>query len=163
MRHGWLAAALLAVPALAVAQDAGVGDVYGTALGAGWENWSWAKVELSSEVQGSQRKPIRVEAGPYQALYLHHAPFETTPYKSVAMLIQGSNGGAQQLRIVAVVDGKPLDAQAYPVTLPASGWKKIELPLSRIGADAKRIDGLWVQNATDKPIAPFYVTEVALH
>ncbi len=161
MRHWWLAMALLAAPA--VAQDAGVGDVYGTALGNGWENWSWAKVELSSEVQGSQRKPIRVEAGPYQALYLHHAPFDTTAYKSVTMLIQGMDGGAQQLRIVAVVDGKPLDAQAYAVTLPASGWKKIELPLSRIGADKKQIDGLWVQNATDKVVAPFYVTEIALH
>jgi hypothetical protein len=161
MRHWWLAMALLAAPA--VAQEAGVGDVYGTALGSGWENWSWAKVELSSEVQGSQRKPIRVEAGPYQALYLHHAPFDTTPYKSVAMLIQGIDGGAQQLRIVAVVDGKPLDTQAYAVTLPESGWKKIELPLSKIGADKKQIDGLWVQNATDKPIAPFYVTEIALH
>lgn len=160
MRHWWLAMALLAAPA--VAQEAGTGDVYGTALGNGWENWSWAKVELSSEVQGSQRKPIRVEAGPYQALYLHHAPFDTTPYKSVAMLIQGMDGGAQQLRIVAVVDGKPLDAQAYAVTLPESGWKKIELPLSKIGADKKQIDGLWVQNATDKPIAPFYVTEIAL-
>ncbi|KQM19989.1 hypothetical protein ASE73_04345 [Sphingomonas sp. Leaf24] len=161
MRHWWLAMALLAAPA--VAQDAGVGDVYGTALGNGWENWSWAKVELSSEVQGSQRKPIRVEAGPYQALYLHHAPFDTTAYKSVAMLIQGMDGGAQQLRIVAVVGGKPLDTQAYTVTLPASGWKKIELPLSRIGADNKQIDGLWVQNATDKPVAPFYVTEITLH
>ncbi|KQM38967.1 hypothetical protein [Sphingomonas sp. Leaf10] len=161
MRHWWLAMALLAAPA--VAQEAGIGDVYGTALGNGWENWSWAKVELSSEVQGSQRKPIRVEAGPYQALYLHHAPFDTTSYKSVAMLIQGMDGGAQQLRIVAVVDGKPLDAHAYAVTLPESGWKKIELPLSKIGADKKQIDGLWVQNATDKPIAPFYVTEIALH
>lgn len=161
MRPWWVALALLAVPA--VAQEAGVGNVYGTALGSGWENWSWAKVELSSEVQGSQRKPIRVEAGPYQALYLHHAPFDTTPYKSVAMLIQGMDGGTQQLRIVAVVDGKPLDAQAYPVTLPASGWKKVELPLARIGADKKQIDGLWVQNATDKPIAPFYVTEIALN
>jgi len=61
-----------------------------------------------------------------------------------------------------VVEGKPLDPQAYPVTLPESGWKKIELPLSKIGADKKQIDGLWVQNATDKPIAPFYVTEIAL-
>lgn len=161
MRPWWLALAVVATPV--VAQDAGSGDIYGTALSNGWENRSTATVELSTEIQGSQRKPIWVEAGPYQALSLYHAPFDTTPYKSMAMLIQGMDGGAQQLRIVAVVDGRPLEAQAYPVTLPASGWKKVELPLAKIGADKKRIDGLLVQNATDKAIAPFVVTEIALH
>ncbi len=161
----WLhAVALLALPTLAVAQEApgGVADIYGTALGPGWQNWSWGKTALSVDLNGSQRKPIRVEAGPYQALYLHHAAFDTTPYKTIDMLIQGTGGGGQSLRIVAVVGGKPVDAQAHPVKLPAAGWAKISLPLATIGADAKQIDGFWVQNATDQPIAPFYVAEIAL-
>src|ERR1041384_2850463 len=42
--------------------------VYDTALTAGWQNWSWAKTELSVELNGSARKPIRVIAGPWEAL-----------------------------------------------------------------------------------------------
>ena len=34
--------------------------VYDTALAEGWQNWSWAKADLSVELSGSARKPIRV-------------------------------------------------------------------------------------------------------
>src|SRR6185436_21135081 len=64
--------------------------IYDTALQSGWQNWSWAKTELSLEVGGSARKPIKVEAGPWQALYLHHDPVSTSGYARLQMLIQGS-------------------------------------------------------------------------
>src|SRR5262245_61206497 len=64
--------------------------IYDTALANGWQNWSWAKAELSVELNGSARKPIRVTAGPWQAMYLHHEPFSTTGYKKLSLLIQGS-------------------------------------------------------------------------
>ncbi|MBD8677816.1 hypothetical protein [Sphingomonas sp. CFBP 13720] len=156
--------AMLAMAVPVAAQDArtGVARIYDKALGDGWQNWSWAKTELSVAVQGSQRTPIRVDAGPYQALYLHHDAFDTTPYTTVSMLIQGTGGGGQKVRVVTIVAGKPLDTQGHVVTLPPAGWTKVDLPLTTIGAAGKQIDGFWVQNATDHPIAPFYVTEIAL-
>ncbi len=144
------------------APPTGVANIYDRTLGDGWQNWSWAKAELSVVLPGTQRTPIRVTAGPYQALFLHHAPFDTTPYKNLSMLIQGVGGGGQKVRIVTIVGGKPVDDKARLVTLPPSGWMKVDVPLTVIGADAKQIEGFWVQNATDQPLPPFYVTEVAL-
>jgi hypothetical protein len=136
--------------------------VYDKALGEGWQNWSWAKTELSLVVNGSSRTPIAVDAGPWQALYLRHAPFSTTGYRRLSMLIQGAAPGGQKLRILAIVDGKPANAEGKLVTLPASGWAKIDLPLTAIAAADKTIEGIWVQNASDQPIPRFYVTEVAI-
>lgn len=155
-------AAAPATAATPPAPPTGVANIYDRAPGEGWQNWSWAKAELSVVLQGTQRTPIRVTAGPYQALFLHHAPFDTTPYKTLSMLIQSTNGGGEKLRIVTVVGGKAVDDKARLVTLPPSGWLKVDVPLTVIGADAKQIEGFWVQNATDKPLSPFYVTEVAL-
>jgi hypothetical protein len=136
--------------------------VYDKALGQGWENWSWAKTELSLVVNGSARTPIGVDAGPWQALYLHHAPFSTVGYRRLSMLIQGAAPGGQKLRILAIADGKPINGEGKLVTLPASGWAKIEMPLTAIGAGDKTIEGFWVQNATDQQIPRFYVTEVSI-
>ena len=33
--------------------------VYDTALADGWQNWSWAKADLSVELSGSARKPTQ--------------------------------------------------------------------------------------------------------
>ncbi|MDF3020531.1 MAG: hypothetical protein K0Q92_1834 [Steroidobacteraceae bacterium] len=65
--HG-AAAAEDASPVVAPAQPV---TVYDTALAPDWENWSWAKAELSIELGGSPRRPIKVVAGPWEALYLH--------------------------------------------------------------------------------------------
>ena len=48
-------------------------SVYSDALDNGWQNWSWATVNLSnSRPVQSGSASISVTAGPYQALYLHH-------------------------------------------------------------------------------------------
>ncbi|RYE01929.1 MAG: hypothetical protein EOP61_09855, partial [Sphingomonadales bacterium] len=89
------AIALLAAPAAFAQTDAGdvaakpkpvapavapvdpvLANIYTNALGEGWQNWSFATVELSVDV-GSARKPIKVSADGYKALYLHHAAFNT--------------------------------------------------------------------------------------
>src|SRR5262245_35318807 len=80
-------------------------SIYDTALGAGWENWSWAKTELSVELGGSARKPIRVEAAPWAALYLHHAAFSTQGYKTLELLVQGSVPD-REVRVFLLTDGK---------------------------------------------------------
>src|SRR6187551_975730 len=79
--------------------------VYDTALADGWENWSWAKADLSVELSGSARKPIRVTAGPWQALYLHREAFSTAGMTKLSLLIQGSAPDGD-VRIFALIDGK---------------------------------------------------------
>ena len=134
--------------------------VYDTALAEGWQNWSWAKADLSVELSGSARKPIRVTAGPWQALYLHHEPFSTTGLLKLSLLIQGSAPDGE-VRIFALTDGKII-GEGYLVKLGNSGWKLVEQPLSVLGAEDKVIDGLWVQNASGADLPKFYVTEIKL-
>ena len=154
------AVAIASASAAAPAQQAMI--VYDTALGPGWQNWSWATTELSVELNGSARRPIRVEAGPWQALYLHHDPFSAASYKKLSFLIQGSPPGGQQVKIFLVAGGKPL-GQGKPMTLSASGWTKVEAALPKIAPGDPPLDGIWIQNATDQVLPHFYVTEIALN
>lgn len=136
--------------------------IYKDALGTGWENRSWAKTELAVDVGGS-RKPIRVEAGPWQALYLHHAPFSAAPYRKLSLLIQSAQPGGQPVRIIALTGGKPITETGKVVTLKAGGWTQVEVPLASLGAENATIDGIWVQNGTDQALPVFYVADVALN
>jgi len=135
-------------------------SIYDTALGAGWENWSWAKTELSVELGGSARKPIRIEAAPWSALYLHHAPFSTTGYSKIDLLIQGSVPD-REVRVFLLTDGK-VNGEGKLVKISNTGWTKVEVPLVTLASDDKMIDGFWVQNASGTDLPKFYVTEIKL-
>ena len=134
--------------------------IYGTSLAQGWQNWSWAKTELSVELKGSARKPIKVEAGPWAALYLHHDAFNTTGLQRLTLLLQGS-APDEQVRIFALTDGKVV-GEGHLVAIGNAGWTQVDLPLASIAADDKVIDGIWVQNATGTDLPRFYVTEIKL-
>lgn len=134
--------------------------VYDTALAPGWQNWSWAKADLSVELSGSARKPIRVTAGPWQALYLHHDAFSTTGMTKLSLLIQGSAPDGD-VRIFALIDGKTV-GEGKPVKISNTGWTQVVVPLATLGVEDKAIDGLWVQNATATDLPKFYVTEIKI-
>ena len=135
-------------------------SIYDTKLAPGWDNWSWAKSELSVEVSGSARKPIRVEAAGWQALYLHHAPFSTTGYVKLSLLIQGSVPD-REVRVFLLTDGK-VNGEGKLVKMSNTGWTKVEVPLATLASEDKLVDGLWVQNASDTDLPKFYVTEIKL-
>lgn len=134
--------------------------VYDTALGSGWQNWSWAKTELSFALKGSARKPIKVDAGPWQALYLQHEAFSTTGFTKLRLLIQGLAPDGQ-VRLFALADGKTI-GEGYLVKISNTGWKLVEQPLATLGAEDKVIDGIWVQNASGVDLPSFYVAEIKL-
>ena len=134
--------------------------IYDKALADGWQNWSWAKTTLSTELGGSTRKPIKVEASPWSALYLHHEPFTTQGWTKLAFLIQGSVAGGE-LRVFALVDGK-VASDGYLVKLGNSGWTQVEIPLVTLGIEGKATDGIWVQNASGAELPKFYVTDIKL-
>jgi hypothetical protein len=168
MVSSFVRCALLATVAFAVgaqaAEPAAVPansmSVYDTALGAGWQNWSWAKTELSVELNGSARRPIKVEAGAYQALYLHHDAFSTTGFMKLNFLIQGSAPDGE-VRVFALTDGKVVGAGKL-VKLSNTGWTQVMIPLATLEVEDKMIDGLWLQNPTGNNLPRFYVTEIKL-
>lgn len=134
--------------------------VYDTALAPGWENWSWAKTELSVELGGSPRRPIRIVAGGWQALYLHHAPFSTTGLKRLNFLIQGSVPD-REVRVFALIDGKNV-GEGKLVKIGNTGWTDVKIPLVTLGVEDKTIDGIWVQNASQEELPKFFVTDIKL-
>lgn len=168
------AAALLLAPAIAQAQTTpapataapaadSVANVYGTALGPGWQSWPWEKTttELSVELGGSARKPIKVQPGGWGALFLHHEPFSTAPYRGITFLIQ-SVGAPMKVQVIGLVGGKPVAGKSKVIDIAPGGWKKVTFALGEIGADKVSLDGLWFQNASADPGPTFYVTEIAL-
>lgn len=135
-------------------------NVYDTALAPGWENWSWAKTTLSTELTGSPRRPIKVEAEGWQALFLHHAPFSTAGLRKLVFLIQGSAPDGE-VRVFMLAEGKPI-GEGKLLKLSNTGWTKVEIPLVTLGAEDATVDGLWVQNASEKNLPKFFVTDVML-
>jgi hypothetical protein len=134
--------------------------VYDTALAPGWENWSWAKAELSIELGGSPRRPIKIVAGPWEALYLHRAAFSTTGLKRLSFLIQGSVPD-REVRVFAISDGKPV-GEGKLLKIGNTGWTDVQVPLATLGVEDRMIDGIWVQNASATELPKFYVTDIKL-
>lgn len=169
------AAMLLAAPIAAQAQTAAAPAateapmvVYDKAMGPGWQNWSWGKTELSVEAGGA-RLPIKLEAEGWQAIYFHHDAFSTAPYRSLNLLIQTA-GGEAEVRVVAIVGGKPIlenpaDASSPPkgktVKLSKPGWMQLQIPLGVLAAENITIDGIWIQNATGAKAPNLYVADVS--
>jgi hypothetical protein len=163
LRSILLVAVALASPAFAAepAQPASQPMIiYDTALASGWANWSWAKTELSVELTGSVRKPITVEAGPYQALYLQHAAFATNGLSKVSLLIQGSAPDGE-VRLFLLTDGK-VNGEGKLIKLSNTGWTQVVVPLVTLSSADKLIDGLWVQNAGGNALPKFYDTEIRI-
>ncbi len=137
--------------------------IYTDALQNGWANWSWATNNLnnSSPVHGGATS-ISVTAGAWQALYLHHAAFDSTPYTSLSFWIHGGAGGGQQLQVQALLDGASQTAVNIG-PLAANTWQQVTLALSTLGADGQlNLDGFWIQDRTGASQPVFYVDDVSL-
>ncbi|MEV4777645.1 twin-arginine translocation signal domain-containing protein [Burkholderia sp. LMU1-1-1.1] len=150
-----LAAALLATPLFA--QTPGQPFVaYDDGLANGWQNWSWAKVELAKPIAGA--KPIRVEGDPWSALALHHDAFSTAGYSKLTFSINGGVNGGQQLSIKAMVDGKAVES-AVAIQPKAKTWAQVEIPLKELGVEGKTIDGISWQGQAN-PYSAYYITRI---
>ena len=134
--------------------------VYDTALAPGWANWSWAKSELSVELSGSARKPIKVEAGPWEALYLHHEAFNTPGLRNLSLLIQGSVPD-REVRVFMLTDGKPV-GEGKLVKISNTGWTNVVIPLVTLGVEDVMVDGIWVQNVSAEALPKTFVTDIKL-
>lgn len=153
---GALLLAASAVRADAPAQPPAPLVVYDDAMQAGWENWSWAKVELS--VPAGNAKPIKVQGDAWSALSLHHAPFSTKGYTSLVFYINGGVDGGQSISVKLMAGGKALEAN-YLVEPKIKTWAIAKIPLQDIDGVDKMIDGICFQ-AQDKAYKPYYVTKI---
>jgi hypothetical protein len=138
--------------------------IYQDGLADGWQNWSWATVNLASAApvrRGSSA--VLITTSGWQALYLQRMTFqETVGYAALAFWIHGGQTGGQTLQIFALRDGNLQAPKAIPA--PAAGvWTRVVIPLAELGlAGVYDFNGLWIQNASGSTLSAFYVDDIAL-
>jgi len=130
--------------------------VYDDELKNGFQNWSWAKTQLS--VAAGNGKPIRVEGEPWSALALHHEPFSTEGYSKLTFVVNGGMNGGQSLMVKAMVDGKAIDAD-YVFQPKAKTWAIVEVPLKDINAAGKTIDTI-IWQGQGAAYSGYYITRI---
>ena len=150
-----------ALPTVARAQSDQT--VYTDALVNGWQNWSWATVNLANTtpVQAGSDS-IGVSAGPYQALYLHQTPFDSSTYGNLVFWINGGATGGQLLQVQATLNGAAQTVVTLPA-LPANTWQQISIPLSSLGVQNQPdMDGFWIQDRSGTTQPTFFVDTISI-
>lgn len=155
-----IAGALPVSPAYAQAAQAAPAPfvVYDNELKNGWQNWSWAKINMPA--LSDSLKPLRVEGDAWSALLLHHDAFSTAPFSKLTFYIHGGLEGGQQLSIRAMADGKAIDSN-YMIVPKARAWSIVEVALKDLGAENRTIDSLMVVGG-NAAYQPYYITRIQL-
>jgi hypothetical protein len=105
---------------------------------------------------------VSVTATAYQAIYIHHSAFDTTPYSSLSFWIHGGAQGGQRLQVRAVLSGQAQSGVALS-PLTANTWQQITVSLSSLGAaNRPNMDGIWIQDTTGATQPTFYVDDIVL-
>jgi alpha-N-arabinofuranosidase len=138
--------------------------IYTDHLVNGFQNWSWAAVNLTNTLPvHSGSNSISVTIGPdYQALYLERSDFNVSPYSGLDFWINGGSSGGQALQVGGLLDGtNQID---YPLgNLPPNAWQHYTIPLSSLGvAGATNFSGFWIQSSIGAPQPVFYVDDIQL-
>ncbi|MFM1767473.1 MAG: hypothetical protein RJA22_2 [Verrucomicrobiota bacterium] len=137
--------------------------IYSDALVNGWENWSWATVNLANTTPvRSGTRSISVNSGAWQAIYLHHAAFNTAGYTTLAFWIHGGASGGQRLQVQALRNGTAQPAVTL-APLTANAWQQIQVSLSSLGvASVADMDGFWIQDVTGTTQPAYYLDDLSL-
>jgi len=139
--------------------------IYTDNLVNGFQNWSWATVNLgnTNPVHSGNCSISATDGGNYQALAFEHSEFNTTPYTNLSFWIDGGSSGGQRVEVWGLLDGT--NQVAYPLsTLPTNNWQQVSIPLSSLHVAGKpNCTGFWIQGNDGGAAQPtFYVDDVQL-
>jgi len=136
--------------------------IFTDALAGGWQNWSWATVNLAAATPvHSGTASISVSGTAWQAVYLHHDAFSTTGYTDLSFWVNGGSGG-QRFQVQAERNGVA-QAAVNVGPLTANTWQQIRIPLSTLGvAGVADLDGVWLQDISGANFPAYYLDDVSL-
>lgn len=130
----------------------------------GFQNWSWATVNMantSPTYMGSNTISV-TDGVNYQALYLEHSPFNTSPYSNLDFWINGGATGGQKEQVIGLINGAGQATYSLG-TLETNVWQHFTIPLSSLGiADATNCTGFFLQGAIYDAQPVFYVADIQL-
>ena len=148
---------LMATTGAGIAQDQ---IVYDDALENGWTDWSWATVNYTNTNplhSGSRSVSIVDPTTSWEAFYLHHAAFNTSPYQSLEFWAYPTKAGNNLLGVQATLGGSGQTVVYLTFTAAQiNSWQHVVLPLASLGvANKTNFDGFWVQNSSGAAMTLF--------
>lgn len=139
-------------------------DAYDDNLINGWQNWSWASVNLNNPSpihSGSTSISVR-EISPFDGLYLHHDSLNGALFQTVSFWIHGGATGGQMLSVTGVASGSAMNSFNLPA-LVANTWQLVEIPLISLGVGARGdFDGFYIQGRVNSVQPTYYVDDVGV-
>ena len=151
------------IPLAIFAQDQ---VVYDNALENGWADYSWATVNFSKTTpvhSGADSIQVTDPGTSWEAIWLHHTPFNSAPYQSLSFWIYPTVAGVNSLTVQATLNGTGQPAVYLSFTAgQLNQWQQVTLSLSSLGvASNAGFDGFWIQNSTGGANT-FYLDDVSL-
>lgn len=141
-------------------------DIYTDVLAAGWQNYSWATVDLSaSSPVHTGTASIAVTYGAWQGLFLHNPGVATAGFTHVRFFMHGGSAGGQQVQLYAVRASDGQNEHGPEIALPAPAantWSEVRVALADLGAADTTITGLTWQDRTGGAQPVLYIDDIAL-
>src|ERR1041384_8130937 len=138
--------------------------IYSDSLQNSWEPWGWAVIDYSNSSPvhtGSRCIAVTFHAA-WDAIYLHHAPFDVTPYTHLTFWAHGGNTGGQKLQAQALLGGTAQAAVPLPA-LSTNQGAQMTIPLTELGvAGQPNLDGFWIQDTSGAAAPTFYLDDIRL-
>ena len=161
--RGWLIlliGLLWGVPGLRLHADL---TVYDDALENGWQNWSWATVNLTNSAPvHSGAYSISVTASNWEGLYLEIAPTSSRPFTNLTFWVNGGAPGGQAVQVQGIL-GSTAQAPVPIGPLPTNSWRQVTVSLAALGvANEADFAGFWLQIETPAAVPVFYVDDITL-
>jgi len=139
--------------------------IYNDALQNSWQDWGWATINynnISPVHSGSKSVSVTITTNTFQAIYIAHTAFDSSPYTNLVFWINGGPAGGQQLKVQGHANGVAQASTNLPA-LAANTWQQFTLPLAVLGvANVPNMDGFWIQDRTGSPQPTFYVDDIVL-
>lgn len=143
-------------------------DVYGDALGSGWEDSSWDSTRIMNAIDqvysGTQAVSITFQS--WGGLSLYHAPASVAPYHWLEFYVRGTL--PDQRLGVFLHDENGHELLYRPVndcryiedgSITPGAWKRIRIPLAHLNPLGRSMSRVTIQNASSGPSA-LWVDEI---
>jgi hypothetical protein len=151
--------ALLVLPAQAQTMQV----VYADSLLNGWQNWSWATVNLASTSRiYSGTSAISVNAANWQALYLASAsPINASVFTGLTFWVNGGAAGGQVVQVQGTINSAGQSAVTL-APFPANTWRQHTIALADLGFPAGTdLEGIWFQVPTTATVPEFFIDAIS--
>lgn len=130
--------------------------IFDGALGAGWQDWSWAKRTLPDATVSHEGKPVvSMVVDKYTGLYFHTATLSTTGFIYLQGWVRGVSAGGQDVSVWVVnaanawVGGAPLGEHTREGGIAQGTWRMVRVPLTTLHADGIKTSGVIFQSGKD--------------